>query len=236
MRAQSYIFAFLSTKQIETLFMSNIKNIIFDLGNVIIDLDMERFDKSMKALWGTHYENARIESEKRQFFEKFETGDISPENFIWNWQHIYDQLESKGSTLLEPNAIIKTWNSMLGPIHPARFEMLKRLKAKYKLYIYSNTNSIHIEWVNRYLKSEYQSSIPDFEKKYFEKVYYSHIIRARKPHIDGFLWILDDADLVAEETLFIDDKMENIEGAKLAGIQGLHHPVGKEIVDVLREF
>lgn len=236
MRAQSYIFAFLSTKQFETLFMSNIKNIIFDLGNVIIDLDMERFDKSMKDLWGDHFENARIESEKRQFFEKFETGDISPENFLWNWQHIYDQLEGKGSTLLEPNAIIKTWNSMLGPIAPARFDMLERLKIKYNLYIFSNTNSIHIEWVNRYLKREYQSSIPDFEKKYFEKVYYSHIIRARKPHVDGFLWILDDADLVAKETLFIDDKMENIEGAKLAGMQGLHHPVGTEIIEALKDF
>ncbi len=216
--------------------MMKVKNIIFDLGNVIIDLDMERFDKSMKDLWGRHFENAQVESEKRQFFEKFETGDISPENFIWNWQHIYDQLEKKGSTLLEPNAIIKTWNSMLGPIAPARFDMLERLKTKYNLYIFSNTNSIHIEWVNRYLKREYQSSIPDFEKKYFEKVYYSHIIRARKPHVDGFLWILDDADLIAEETLFIDDKMENIEGAKLAGIQGLHHPVGNEIVKVLKDF
>jgi len=236
MRAQSYIFAFLSAKQFETLFMSNIKNIIFDLGNVIIDLDMIRFEKSMKELWGDHFENARIESEKRQFFDKFETGDISPENFIWNWQHIYDQLEGKSSNLLEPHAIIKTWNSMLGPIHAARFGMLERLKAKYNLYIFSNTNSIHIDWVDRYLKREYQSSIPDFEKKYFEKVYYSHIIRARKPHVDGFLWILDDADLIAEETLFIDDKIENIEGAKLAGMQGLHHPVGNEIVEALKDF
>ena len=215
--------------------MQNIKNIIFDLGNVLIDLDMVRFEKYMKQLWGKHYDAAMQEGNQLDIFNKFETGDISEETFIWHWQNLYGKLE-ENHNLLEPKNIIDAWNSMLGPIKAERFGMLERLKSKYNLYIFSNTNSTHIAWVDRYLKRTYNSSIPDFEKKYFIKAYYSHIIRARKPHVDGFLWILDDADLVAEETLFIDDKSENIEGAKLAGMQGLHHPFGNEIVNALKEI
>ena len=216
--------------------MQNIKNIIFDLGNVLIDLDMIKFEKTMKDLWGSHYQAAMQEGERLDIFNKFETGDISEETFMWHWQNLSGKLNDNTYNLLQAKDIIDAWNSMLGPIKAERFEMLERLKSKYNLFIFSNTNSIHISWVDRYLKREYNSSIPDFEKKYFEKVYYSHIIRARKPHVDGFLWILDDADLVAAETLFIDDKLENIEGAELAGIQGLYHPVGNEIVEVLRNF
>ena len=216
--------------------MQNIKNIIFDLGNVLIDLDMVKFEKTMKELWGVHYQAAMQEGERLDIFNKFETGDISEETFMWHWQNLSGKLNDNSYNLLQAKDIIDAWNSMLGPIKAQRFAMLERLKSKYNLFIFSNTNSIHISWVDRYLKREYNSSIPDFEKKYFEKVYYSHIIRARKPHVDGFLWILDDADLVAAETLFIDDKLENIEGAELAGIQGLHHPVGNEIVEVLRDF
>ena len=210
--------------------MKNIKNIIFDLGNVLIDLDIPRFNKTTEALFGDEYEAAMEAATRRDIWDIFEVGGMSEENFIWNFQNIAQKKR------LQPNEIIHAWNSMLGPILPERFEMLERLKKKYNLYVFSNTNSIHIEWVNRYLKREYGSSIPKFEKAYFEKVYYSHIIRTRKPHVDGFLYILDDADLVGEETLFIDDKLENIEGAKLAGMQGLHHPVGLEIVEVLKGF
>lgn len=212
------------------IFLMKVKNIIFDLGNVLIDLDIPHFNKTTEALFGNEYEYAMKEAERRNIWDIFEVGGMSEENFIWNFQNIAKKKQ------LQPYEIIKAWNSMLGQIHPARFDMLERLKKKYNLYIFSNTNSIHIEWVNRYLKREYKSSIPDFEKKYFEKVYYSHIIRARKPNVDGFLHILNDADLIAEETLFIDDKIENIEGAKLAGMQGLHHPVGTEIVEVLKGF
>ena len=207
-----------------------IKNIIFDLGNVLIDLDMPRFYKTMEELFGDEYESAIKEANRRDIFEIFEVGGMSEENFIWNFQNIAQKKQ------LKPHKIIHAWNSMLGPILPERFEMLERLKREYRLFVFSNTNSLHIDGVDKYLRREYESSMPDFEKKYFEKVFYSHLIRARKPNVDGFLHILDDADLTAGETLFIDDKIENIEGARLAGMQGLHHPPGSEIVFRLKDF
>ena len=218
------------------LFMEGIKNIVFDLGNVILDLDMERFEKTMKDLWGDQYEAAWQEGHERKIFQRFETGEISEETFMWHWQNLYKDLVGKSYDLLTPHAIITAWNSMLDPIKPKRLEMLERLAKKYRIFLYSNTNSIHLEWVNRHLKREYKITIEDFNKKYFEKAYYSHIIQYRKPHVDGFLHILDDADLVAEETLFIDDTLENIEGAQLAGMKGLHHPFGNEIIKVMAKF
>ena len=202
--------------------MRKIKNIIFDLGNVIIDLDMVRFDSKMKKLWTHHFPSIMDSKNEKDLFHRFETGNLTEEAFMWHWQNQYKTHVGKSYELLAPKTIMEVWNSMLVGIKPEIFDLLIGLKKDYKTLVFSNTNSMHIHWVDSYLNSTYGFRIVEFERKFFDKVYYSHMIRMRKPHVDGFLYIIDDADLVAEETLFIDDKLENIQGAALAGLQTLH--------------
>ena len=98
---------------VETLSMQNIKNIIFDLGNVLIDLDMVKFEKTMKELWGKQYEVAIQEGERLDIFNKFETGDMSEETFMWHWQNLSGKLNDNTYNLLQAADISKAWNSCL---------------------------------------------------------------------------------------------------------------------------
>ena len=120
------------------------------------------------------------------------------------------------------------------PVH--RFTMLRRLKEKYNVFLLSNTNETHINWVDGYLRTVYNFTIEDFDARYFHKSYYSHLINLRKPNTNIYDYVLQDAGLKAEETLFIDDNFHNIEGAKKVGLQTYLHPIGFEIADVLKDF
>jgi glucose-1-phosphatase len=125
---------------------------------------------------------------------------------------------------------------MLLQLPKHRLDMLSRLKEKYNVYLLSNTNKTHVDWVDGYLRTVHGFTIDDFDKHYFHKVYYSHLIHLRKPNVNCYAFVLQDAQLKPEETLFIDDNAENIMGAKKVGIQTYLHKIGDEIVDVLKDF
>ena len=122
---------------------------------------------------------------------------------------------------------------MLLQISPHRFEMLKTLKAKgYRLFVLSNTNVTHLEWVFNYCLVAHQ--VDDFDA-FFEKAYYSHLVGMRKPDAEIYEFVLSDANLKAAETLFIDDNGDNIASAKALGIQVIHHLIGAEVADIFKE-
>ncbi len=209
--------------------MSNkVKNLIFDLGNVIIDLDIPRTELSLDHVLGEDYKkNIKEIVGERDIFNDFEIGKINEETF-------FKTLRKAALTPLTLRQIKDAWNAMLLQIPLERLKMLERLEKKYRVFLLSNTNSTHIDWIRGYLREVH--NIHDFEKKYFEKVYYSHEISLRKPHTDIYDFVVNDAKLIASESLFIDDNKENIEGAKLAGLQTLWHPVGTEITMVMEGF
>jgi putative hydrolase of the HAD superfamily len=94
--------------------------------------------------------------------------------------------------------------------------VLEQLKTRYTIFLLSNTNSIHLTAFNQILLKQTGKSSLD---GYFIKSYYSHLINKRKPYVATYDWVLQDAQIVAEETLFIDDSINNIKGATEAGIQ-----------------
>ena len=98
-------------------------------------------------------------------------------------------------------------------------KFLECLGRKYRLFLLSNANEIHIQYVNDFLKNRY--NIPSINQ-FFEKAYYSQEIGMRKPHKSTFQWVLKDANILAKETLFIEDNAHHIEGAKQAGLK-THH-------------
>lgn len=188
--------------------------IIFDFGDIFINLDKAATVSGLQKLgmteWNTELNNLNL---------SFETGSISPEDFIDGFQN---QL---------PNAskeeILKAWNAILADFPKYRLEFLQELSKKYRLFLLSNTDSIHIntfEKNNSFFKDFYDC---------FEKVYFSFDMGLRKPDPKIYQTVLETHNLVAENTLFVDDKTENTDSAAALGIKVWNLQVGKEdVVDL----
>ncbi len=212
------------------LFLNNtpIKNIVFDFGGVLLDIDFSLTYRELSRLLGVEFFPEKISDEARQVLIDFEVGKTTKENFIWSLQR-YSQKEV-------PHGfdIIKAWNYMLLGWQPNKLEFLMELKTKYNLFLLSNTNEIHIEWVHRDLVKNH--SITHFEKTYFDKVYYSHMIGLRKPNKEIFQYVLQDAHISSEETLFIDDLLENVMSAVSMGFQAYHHNPNDDLISAMNEI
>lgn len=189
--------------------MAEIKNIILDLGGVLIDLDFEKSTQNFRELGFPHFEKMYSQFKVDQLFEKLEVGSISEEDF-------YTVLLKVGNEGSRADDIKFSWNSLLLDFRLSSLEFLASLKKNYRLFLLSNTNSIHFTAFNEILSR--QTGFANLEP-YFEKTYYSHLLGLRKPNRDIFDFVLKDAGLHAPETLFVDDTRNNIETAGLMGFQ-----------------
>jgi putative hydrolase of the HAD superfamily len=210
-----------------SLKMTKIKNLIFDLGNVIIDLDMERTFAQLRHYLGADYEASLKNLFDKDIFIEYEIGNISENEFLHNLRAVADVPVGIGQ-------LRDAWNAMLLDIPFKRLEMLERLKQKYQVFLLSNTNDSHLYYVHGYLKTIY--GIENFEERFFHRPYYSHLLGLRKPNRDIYEFVLKDAHLKADETMFFDDLLWNVKSAQSVGIQAVLHPAGTEIVDILRDF
>jgi putative hydrolase of the HAD superfamily len=191
--------------------MKHIKNIVFDLGGVIMNLDVPKTIEAFKALGIHNIVNSTGHAYQHSFFYKFEIGAISEESFLESLLQLSDQTPSY-------QEIKKAWNEMILEMPAARIAFLNNLKPKYNLYLLSNTNSIHQKKYLDHFKNQHKTSF----NKIFKKAYYSHEIGIRKPDAAIFQYILKDSDLKAEETLFLDDSLGNVKAAETLGIKTFH--------------
>ena len=191
--------------------LENIKNIILDLGGVIINLNQQLTYDAFKKLFPSKYEKILIELESNNYLEKFETAEISKKEFISFFQ--------KFDTSIFDEKIITAWNKMLLDIPENRIQLIKSLAKKYNVYLLSNTNEIHYQYIENYAVQEF--NVLSF-KSIFKQVYLSHEIKLRKPNTAIFKYVLKEANLLRHETLFIDDTLEHINSAKQLGIK-THH-------------
>lgn len=194
-----------------------INTIIFDFGDIFINLDKEASINGLKKLGLTAWNE-----DLNQLNFQFEKGQISEENFLLGIQkHV-------------PNAsideILTAWNAILLDFPLRRLEFLQKLTTKYRLFLLSNTDSIHIETFER----EHGASFYSDFYQCFEKVYYSFEMGMRKPDAEIFNYVLKKHDLTPACTLFIDDKKENTDAATALGIQVWNLQVGQE--DVINLF
>jgi putative hydrolase of the HAD superfamily len=189
--------------------MAAIKNIIFDLGGVLLDIDYLKTAKAFSDLgvqdFGTLYSQANA----NHLFEALETGTISEDDF-------YKSLQGYCRPATSREQMQEAWNAILLDFRVESLAVLEQLKTRYTIFLLSNTNSIHLTAFNQILLKQTGKSSLD---GYFIKSYYSHLINKRKPYVATYDWVLQDAQIVAEETLFIDDSINNIQGAMEAGIQ-----------------
>lgn len=207
--------------------MSSVKNILFDLGNVIIDIDIPRTSHELFKLFRRPDLKDQILEELKPVLLDYETGELSDELFI-------NSLIRYARPQVYAQQIIRAWNAMLIDIPPERLEFLKLLRTqKYKLYLLSNTNGLHLSWINNYMNKNFNNPSLD---DWFDRSYYSHVVKLRKPQVSCFEFVLQDAGLLADETLFIDDTLENIDSAKSLGIRTLYLTGGHEVIKSLKNY
>ena len=196
-----------------------IKNIIFDFGDIFINLDKPATAKEFLKLG-----IAEFTPEMYAVYHKYEKGLMSTEEYIAFYKHKFPALKTY--------ELINAWNAILLDFPMYRLAFLKELSAskKYRLFLLSNTNDLHIEWVKKTWGMELYNAF----KSCFEGFYLSHEIHYRKPDSSIYEYVLNENKLKAAETLFIDDLQENTDGAKALGIAVWNLIPGKEdVIDLL---
>ncbi len=198
-----------------------IENIIFDLGDVFVNLDHEKFQEEL------HYLGLKdISSNMTGFNQLYEKGLVSTSEF----KDYYKDVLKRGE--FSDKQLVKSWVSILGDFPVHRLLFLENIPKNYRLFLLSNTNEMHIEFV----KTQYGK---DFYRRFvncFDKVYYSHKINMRKPDAGPFELIIAENKLSASSTLFVDDMLENVVMASQLGIETWHIDPSKEDVSQLFEI
>lgn len=202
--------------------MTGIKNILFDLGGVFLDINYQLTEQAFIDLGIADFGQRFNQQFSNTLFEDLETGKIDPETF-------YEAFRKETSTDLSNKTIEVAWNALLLDFPPERLTWLEGIKEKYPVYLYSNTNIIHYQCFMKMFEDKFGGK--NFND-YFIKAYYSHELGLRKPYADSYKQLLKLENLEAGETLFIDDTLKNIEGAKAAGLQTLWLQPGMVLQEV----
>ncbi|MBX2970851.1 MAG: HAD family phosphatase [Cyclobacteriaceae bacterium] len=187
-----------------------IKNLVFDLGGVIIDLSPTRTVEAFSDLSGVRPEVVRDAYLAEPEFFAYERGEISDVEFRLAVKRIL-----KFDTPDE--AFDKAWNAMLVDLPLAKLNLLDNLREQFRVTLLSNTNNIHLDFVNREMLPKVSDRLTLDE--YFHTPYYSHLMGKRKPDAAIFQQVLHENSFIPEETLFLDDNPENIQSAARLGIQ-----------------
>lgn len=206
---------------------SKIRNIIFDLGDVILNIDVPIASKSFGELSGKEQAEIMKIFKENDLFRQFETGVLDEPTFRNYVREILNLPD------LSDDAIDTAWNSLLLDLPPERVELLKKLSQNYRLFLLSNTSSIHITQVNKILKA---STSVEKLGDLFETVFLSYEMGLMKPDPGIYTQVLEQAGLVAEETLFLDDNADNIKAASEVGIETIHVQKPVTILEYLKDY
>lgn len=198
--------------------MPEIKNIIFDFGGVLVNLDKRRCVEAFRSIGAADIAWYVDECRQEDFFHDLEVGDIGVKGFC-------DEVRRRcpGCDATD-EGICEAWNALLTGIPVRRIEKLLSLRHRYRLMLLSNTNPIH-----------WQKAVRDFfpfggygVEDYFERTFLSYKMRMLKPDGRIFMSVLSEAGLSAGETLFIDDSAANCAAAAEQGIMAMHVADGDE--------
>ena len=200
-----------------------IKNIIFDFGDIFINLDKTATYKAMAALGVTE-----ISEDMIAVYHQYEKGLLSTDEFL-NFYHQKNGVKRED--------LIEAWNAILLDFPKHRLEFVKQLAEdkKYRLFLLSNTNDLHISWVKKSCGMEFYNEF----KNCFEQFYLSHEINFRKPDTAIYEFVLNENNLTPKETLFVDDLEENTLAAEKLGIQTWNlNPEKEDVTNLLtrKEF
>ncbi|MEI6456059.1 MAG: HAD family phosphatase [bacterium] len=214
-------------KLIESIpFHAKIKNIIFDFGGVLCDLDIKRTERKFFEMGLKNFASDYSVTERDDLFRMLERGSLTPQQF-------HESLKQFFTRSVSDEEIDNAWNALLLGIPEERIRLLEEVRKEYRIFLLSNSNEIH-----------YKQFLADFTSRFgyrdftdlFEKVYFSFQIHLQKPAKEVFDFVLRDSNLSPQETLFIDDSFQHIDGARTAGIHACHLKIneGEVVTDLFR--
>jgi glucose-1-phosphatase len=196
--------------------------LIFDLGNVIIDIDYHHTFRLIKSKVPERL-HARVDQFYLTDFHKaYEKGLIDSPTFRNEVRNYFEQDWSDAE-------VDELWNSLLGKIPPYRLDLVKKLRQTHQVGVLSNTNEIHIEGVYKQLKHEFRAESFD---PFFDWIFYSHEMGLAKPDVAIYEKMVAELGTTPKRVLFFDDLLANVEGARKAGI----HAVQVTGPEVLLDF
>jgi len=201
--------------------MPEIKNIIFDLGGVLLNIDFSLTQRAFAELGMKNAAEKFGQHMQLGFFDQLDRGEISDEEF-------FEKVKAEMPADTSHNDIRSAWNTMVLDFPEENYSLLKKLASRYRLFLMSNTNSIHFPEYQKQMQEKFGISGLD---ELFEKAYYSFEIGKRKPEPDFFELILQENHLNAEETVFIDDTHSNAIASAKCGIKGLFLAENTKLTD-----
>lgn len=201
---------------------SSVKNLIFDLGGVILDLSVPKTLQAVAKLCGLDADEVTKRFVSGEGFLLYEKGLITEEEFR-------DYVRKTYSIHASDQEVDAAWNAMLVGLPIAKLQLLQNLMKEYRVFLLSNTNTIHLRYIHDVMLPPV-AGVSSLDP-YFHRTYYSHLLNKRKPDADIFLQVLEENNLVASESLFLDDNLQNVEGARAVGMQAIHVDTPDFVID-----
>ena len=202
--------------------LKDIKNIIFDFGGVIIDIDFWLSINAFISLGAENFDELYSQSQQTGIFDELDKGNITTEEFC---KAIKKHLPKSVTN----QQVIEAWNAILMGIPEHRIHLLEEIRNQYGIFLLSNTNLIHYPIYTHELQQKYgYNSLSEL----FEKVYFSFECHMRKPDPAFFKMVMKENGLIPEETLFVDDSEQNIPPAQSLGIITVFLKKGTDVCDL----
>ena len=196
----------------------DIKNIVFDLGGVLVDLDFKAAINGLQEAGFANVKEQLLAFDRGGIFQKFEVGEITADEFR-------TAIRENSTVTLTDEEVDNLWNLMLLEIPREKLELILELRSKYMVYLLSNTNAIHWDYVCKNAFNYRGFRMED----YFEETFLSFEMHLAKPDKAIFEKVLSEANLLPEETLFIDDSEANCKAAQEIGIHAHHYHIGDDL-------
>jgi FMN phosphatase YigB (HAD superfamily) len=202
--------------------MQTAKNIIFDLGGVLLEIDFALTGKAFEDLGVHDFLSLYNQYHADTFFADFEKGKVPVEEFVNHIRRICN------CPHLSSEQITGAWDALLIRFPQERVDWLLSIAKKYRIFLFSNTNIVHYQWFAAAFERQAGKAFNDC----FVKAYYSHEMGLRKPDAESYQMILDEQNLIPAETIFIDDTLKNVEAAKKLGLIGVHLEKPRTVLDL----
>ena len=205
--------------------LNGIRNIIFDLGGVLLNIDPKKTIDAFGKLGMEQLVGDKGLSYDHEIFYRMEQGQITSDEF------------RKGVLELLPNRVSfqeidAAWTAMLLDFPTIRVELVKNLRKDFKIYLFSNTNAIHVEKFHSNFRNQHKFEVSTL----FDKDFYSNEIGYRKPSSESYQEIIRLSGINPEETLFIDDSLPNVENAIASGLKGFWLEHGEKVEEIFQEY
>jgi len=205
--------------------LNGVKNIIFDLGGVLLNIDPPKTIEAFNRLGMDQLIGDKGLSYDHDIFYLMEQGKVTPEEFRNGVRQLI-------SAKVTDDQIDAAWTAMLLDFPANRVELVKNLRNKYKIYLFSNTNAIHVAKYQANFKSQHGFDVSSL----FEIDFYSNEIGYRKPSPESFQEIIRLSEINPEESIFIDDSLPNVEAAIGCGLKGYWLEPGQKIEEEFQKF